>query len=192
MKQKAISWEDFENYGCVNCGCEFAYSQGVQDTLTNPVECGECKTNFVILSSGVVRSSIGFSLPRKPGMSQEVYYPFLEVHPRKGTSKRPYVRPDIRPETGGEYFEPRRPGYDLAGFVKCKQAGERIVAMFAGALGKEPKTYLDYREKEPDWIQVKVHKEEADVDKLYELTKETGIITAEIISNIVKRSNEYA
>ena len=47
-------------------------------------------------------------------------------HPRTGTAKWKYVRPDLRPAEG-EYWSPRGIGYDLSGFVKSKQAGERLL-----------------------------------------------------------------
>jgi hypothetical protein len=52
----AVSYSDFEKYGCVNCGCEFCYSGSVRVSGTTPVTCGECKKEFVILADGVTRS----------------------------------------------------------------------------------------------------------------------------------------
>lgn len=39
---------------------------------------------------------------------------------------------------------------NISGFVRSKEAGEKIVEMFKG------RARLDYREREPNWIQVKV------------------------------------
>ena len=47
------------------------------------------------------------------------------------------------------------------------------------------KTRLDWRKFEPNWIQFKFSAKEFDVNKLDKLTKESGIITEEII-NICK------
>lgn len=41
-------------------------------------------------------------------------------------------------------------GPDIAGFVSSREAGERVVALFGG------RARLDYRDFEPNWIQVKV------------------------------------
>jgi hypothetical protein len=49
--------------------------------------------------------------------------------------------------------------------------------MFEDVLGKKPGTWLDYREHEPLWIQVKVQKEDVDLETLQNLTKNDGIIT---------------
>jgi hypothetical protein len=66
---------------------------------------------------------------------------------------------------------------DLAGFVKCKDAGERIVKMVEKVIGRPPKTWLDYRPNEPNWIQVKVQSEDGfDLEKLCKLCSD-GIIT---------------
>ena len=94
------------------------------------------------------------------------------------------IVPDIRPEGEGEYWSSRGPGYpDISGFIKSKQAGERIDAMVDRVLGtKNHKTWLDYREFEPTWIQYKFHKDEFDMEKLDKLTKDNGyVITEEII-----------
>lgn len=45
----------------------------------------------------------------------------------------------------GKYF-----AADIAGFVRSKEAGQRVVDMFGGL------AYLDFRPSEPNWIQVKV------------------------------------
>lgn len=45
----------------------------------------------------------------------------------------------------GKYF-----AADIAGFVRSKEAGQRVVDMFDGL------AYLDFRPSEPNWIQVKV------------------------------------
>jgi len=170
----AVSASSFKHWGCINCGCDYCYGTGVSGYGANPVKCGECETFFIILSDGITKSRMGLGEP--------AVYPLLKEHPRKNIPAHEYVRPDIRPEDGnGEYFQSRGVGYDLAGFVKCKKAGERIVLMFRDVLNKEPRTWLDYRENEPTWIQVKIQKEDGiDLDKLHSLL-EDGIITEEKI-----------
>ncbi len=88
-------------------------------------------------------------------------WPIVGHHPREGITKHPLVIPDIRPEDGrGDYCIPRGVGYDLACFVKSKEAGERITEMINHVNqdyhGKGFSCRLDYRENEPLWIQVKI------------------------------------
>lgn len=62
---------------------------------------------------------------------------------------------------------------NIAAFVQCKEAGERVVAMFPQG------AWLDYRDYEPDRVQVKIgacDKHLPNLQKLYELTRE-GVIT---------------
>jgi len=68
--------------------------------------------------------------------------------------------------------------HNLSGFVKSKEDGERIVEMFNGL------AFLDYRENEPDWIQVKVGVVDTfltNLEYLEILVKEDGFITKEKI-----------
>ena len=99
------------------------------------------------------------------------------------------IVPDIRPESGeGEYWSSRGPGYpDISGFVKSKQAGERIDKMVSEIIGDNHKSWLDYRETEPTWIQYKFHQDEFDLEMLDKLSKENnGIITKDIIKKCIK------
>ena len=99
------------------------------------------------------------------------------------------IVPDVRPNGEGEYWHSRGPGYpDISGFVKSKQAGERIDNMVSEIIGDIHLTHLDYRETEPTWIQYKFHQDEFDMDMLDTLTKENnGIITKDIIKKCVKK-----
>ena len=169
----AVSWSDFEKSGCVKCGCEYCYSQGIQGGGTSPVVCGECEERFIILADGLSQSRMGFGM-----IDGSAHYPDLQEHPRKGIPKHGYVRPDVRPENEGEYWSPRGIGYDLSGFVKCKDAGERIIKMVEHVIGKTPKTWLDYRQSEPNWIQIKIQAEDGfNLEKLEKLCREDRIIT---------------
>lgn len=175
----AVSWSSFEESGCVNCGCDYCYSTGIQRNGTSPVICGECKTEFVILADGRVISGIGFGSPS--------FHPELTQHPRAGTPKHKFSCPDIRPEAGGDFWYPRgvgigRYGPDASGFVKSKEAGERIVGLVEKIIGKKPATWLDYRDFEPTWIQVKFQALDGfDLEKLCSLCYEDKIITEEKI-----------
>lgn len=173
----AVNWSEYEEHGCVHCGCDYCYTGPVSGGGSNPVTCGECGEGFIILANGLSGSRMGFGSP--------AIYPKLQKHPRVGIPKHEYIIPDIRPEGEGEFFSPRGIGYDLAGFVKSKQAGERIVQMFKEALNKEPSTWLDYRKNEPTWIQVKVQSEDVDLKILLNLVKEDGIITTDKIKKAI-------
>lgn len=172
-----IHWADYEKYGCPQCGSDYSHST-IRSGNEVPATCGECGAKFVILPDYQNTSTFKFG--------DEKYEAHVINHPRVGTPKHKFKAPDIRPEGEGEFWRPRGIGYDLSGFVKSKEAGERVVDMFRKALGREPKTWLDFREYEPTWIQVKVQGEEADLHKLYSLTYETGIITQSIVDSVVK------
>lgn len=175
----AISFSDYDKCGCVNCGCDYCYAGNISCGGSTPVTCGECRTDFVILANGKTESCIGFN-----GENGECEYPSLQAHPRDGILKHKYVKPDIRPDGEGEFWSPRGVGYgkkgeDISGFIKSKQAGERILIMIENIVGKEHESWLDYREHEPNWIQLKVEEFDGfDVAKLYGLCKD-GIITEE-------------
>lgn len=171
----AVSFSAYEKHGCVNCGCEYCYAGNFRGGGCTPVTCGECGNKFLILADGLNESRMGFG--KEDGTFD---YPKLQQHPRRGITKHKFILPDVKPEGEGEYFQPRGVGYDLAGFVKCKEAGERIVKMFEVLLRRPVKTWLDYREYEPAWIQVKVQEEDADLKKLNKLTQD-GIITIDKI-----------
>ena len=69
---------------------------------------------------------------------------------------------------------------NISGFVYSKESGERIVNGMFNNVG----AWLDYREREPNWIQVKIgacseHLE--NLKKLNELTIESGTITKEMV-----------
>lgn len=86
---------------------------------------------------------------------------------------------DKRP-VEGEYWRSRGASdFDVSGFVVSKQAGERLRRMVRLVLEKdETKSWLDYREYEPEWIQFKFSAKEFDVIKLDTLSKENdGVLT---------------
>lgn len=99
-----------------------------------------------------------------------------------------YVAPDKRPEEG-EYWASRGVStHDVSGFVASKPAGERLLRMVKMVLETdEPKSWLDYRETEPNWIQFKFRVEEFDIKKLDEMSLERGgIITLDILKKCKK------
>jgi hypothetical protein len=87
---------------------------------------------------------------------------------------------DERPKIG-EFFISRGIGYDLVGFVRTKQVGERVIEMFKKIIGENCKTWLDWRKYESNWIQIKIQKEDCDLEKLCKLIEDVGVITEEMI-----------
>ena len=238
----AVKWSDYIESGCVNCGCEFCYADHISGPTT-PLICGECNTEFIVISDDLQISSIGFSkdgydgLVVKEGSNGEVsfdglgieqllsnaengtsineiveklkkgiaiedngfVYPIPGKHPRKGTPKHKFVRPDIRPENGiGDFCNPRGVGYDLACFVKSKEAGQRITDMI-NKINEEYDNkgfscWLDYREHEPLWIQVKInYPNEMKATLLAGLIKDNGnVITEDIVRKAMDMQLDFA
>jgi hypothetical protein len=164
----AVHWSEYKISGCIKCGCDYCYNfLHVVGGGVNPCKCGECGEEFYVIADELTEFP-------KSWISHKVE---LIPHPRKGIPEHAFVKPDKRPEGEGEFFKPRGVGYDLAGFVECKESGQRIVDMFKEVLKREPKTWLDYRKHEPTWIQVKVQKEDVDLEELNKMTAPDGIIT---------------
>jgi hypothetical protein len=96
---------------------------------------------------------------------------------------------DERPAVG-EYWKSRGAStFDVSGFITSKAAGLRLMRMVRYILDTdEPKTWLDYREYEPNWIQFKFSAEEFDVEKLDKVSLANGgIITEQILRDCVKK-----
>jgi len=191
--QIAIGVSDFQKYGCISCGCVFVHSN-MSGQGASPVTCRDCNSKFVLLADGLTICPMGFGTSTLD--VEEVYYPILVEHPRKGLWPHEFVRPDIRPKgIDGEFWESRGVGYDLAGFVKTKASGERIVDMIKEIVyraGGNAKSWLDYRPSEPLWIQVKIQKEDGfDLEALRKLC-EDGVINKERLNSarIIKLSEE--
>lgn len=179
----AISWSDYEKYGCPNCGCDRAITDNCYRGDQPGVTCKSCNLHFQILADGLTRSSVEFGTGRKDSDGKDILEcPIFVVHPRKGTPHWHYEMPDVKPEYG-EYWKPREIGYDLSGFVKSKPAGERLLELTKEVLGKEkPDSWLDWRKDEPEWIQFKFQKNEFDLEKLRNAVIENDcIISKEIL-----------
>ena len=102
-----------------------------------------------------------------------------------------FTAPDSRPEVG-EYWKSRGPSdYDCSGFVVSKLAGERLLRLVKYVLETDnPESWLDFREREPDWIQFKFSAKEFDVEKLDKLSTEAeGIITERILRDVKNECN---
>ena len=103
-----------------------------------------------------------------------------------------YEPKDERPEGGGEYWKSRgASSFDVSGFVASRAAGMRLLRMVRYVLDTdEPKTWLDYREFEPNWIQFKFSAEEFDVEKLDQMARANGdVLTETIVRLCVKNNN---
>jgi hypothetical protein len=184
----AVAFKEFEESGCPYCGYRSG-SSPISGGGTSIFICGECNGTCAILAEGVTRSTIGFG----------VHFPELVAHPRRGIPK--HGSPDTPPEQGGEHFNSRGLGLDItsgcfvcggiedmysniAAYVQNKQAGERVVAMFQHG------AWLDYRNFEPDYVQVKIgacDHHRANLELLDKLTHENGgVITTEIVQQVTK------
>lgn len=100
-----------------------------------------------------------------------------------------YEPKDERPEGGGGYWKSRgASSFDVSGFVSSRAAGLRLLRMVKYILETdEPKTWLDYREFEPNWIQFKFSAEEFDVERLSDMAEANdNIITEQIVRQCVK------
>jgi hypothetical protein len=163
-------------------------------------QCGGCGKDSVYVAEGIIRSTIGIGLS-----DGTVFYPKVSRHPRFGIPS--HGAPDKQPVEGGEFFRSRGIGLDsclcfvcgtndrtgegveghtmlhnIAAFVACRESGERVVAMF------QQGAKLDYREYEPDYVQVKIGACDKHLLALQFLHAECGDgrITAERIAGALK------
>lgn len=192
----SILYSEVKKYGCPNCGCDSMAGGNNSYYGITTCRCRHCKLYFEIRpEDSVVVNKPQYSVRKKdisnPQSSDYIMEEAIEIsHPRIGKDKWHWEPEDIKP-VEGEYWNSRGIGYDLSGFVKTKKAGERLLKMVQDILGTtECKTYLDYRESEPNWIQFKFKKEEFDLEKLETLAnknndKENGILTYDIIKSCV-------
>lgn len=105
------------------------------------------------------------------------------------SSKLVYTAPDSRPEVG-EYWKSRgASNFDCSGFVVSKLAGERLLRLVKYVLENDkPESWLDFREREPNWIQFKFSAKEFNVNLLDELSREAGgTVTEEILRKCQKK-----
>lgn len=104
------------------------------------------------------------------------------------SDKMIFTAPDSRPEVG-EFWRSRGVSdYDCSGFVVSKLAGERLLRLVKYVLETDsPKSWLDFREYEPNWIQFKFNHEEFDLEKLHLLSIENGGVLTENILRECKK-----
>jgi len=193
-KPIAVSGKELNKFGCPYCGYRSGYTP-VRGGGSAIWTCGDsnCGKSCVFLSDGVTKSSIGLS----SGDGDEVIYPELQVHPRRGIPS--HGKPDKKPEGGGEFFWSRGIGTDhtpgcfvcggkfgmhknIAAFVQCKTAGERVVAMFKQG------ARIDYREHEPDRVQVKIGACATHITNLEYLNKLTAAGNKDVLAQEMVRA----
>jgi hypothetical protein len=160
----AISMSEFTQFGCPYCGYRSGYMP-MSGGGTAISVCGECRFSCCVLTDGLNKSTIGLGGD---------LYPSLQPHPRYGTPS--HGREDTKPQEG-EHFWSRGIGSDytpgcfvcggptglynnISAFVQCREAGQRIVTMFPTGVR------MDYRDYEPDRIQVKIGACENHLDNL--------------------------
>lgn len=181
----AVSNEEMERWGCPHCGYRSG-SMNISCGGSGIWRCGECTRSSCVLAPGVTEAAFTVGDNEQPK---------LQDHPRRGIPS--HGRPDKRPEGHGEsaeFFHARGIGTDItpgcfvcggdkgyysniAAFVQCKEAGERVVKLFARG------ARLDYRDFEPDRVQVKVgacEKHKPNLEALCSLVV-PGILTYEIV-----------
>lgn len=181
----AIILGEFLKYGCPNCGCDTIKGGNISGYGVQFGICKHCNLTFEIRSKKDTPASIKHGAYPKESSNPNSKYimesGIMIQHPRIGIPKWHWEPKDERPENG-EYWKPRGIGYDLSGFVKTKASGERIHEIVKKVLEKEkPESWLDYRESEPTWIQYKLQPEEFNLELIYDKTKDTGILTEEIL-----------
>lgn len=181
----AVKSSEKDKFGCPNCGCDRLVRDSCYCGNQVGGTCKSCGLHYMIVHDSLTQNdiSISYGTGRKDENGNDIMEkPIIIPHPRMNMSKWHYELPDVKPEDG-EYWNSRGIGYDLSGFVKSKQAGERLLQMVKDVLGKDdPKTWLDYREFEPEWIQFKFQSSEFDLEKLDKLSREKGnVVTKDIL-----------
>lgn len=153
-----ISVEEAEKHGCPYCNFR-SHRFHVSMSGASMVSCAECERPFTVLFNGLRFSPFTDK--------QEVAPHPLKENLARGTKDEP-------PEEG-EWFSSRGVGLDsigscvfcnqtvtgyqanISGFIKTKEAGERLLNWFENVDGLRAKgVFLDYRKDYPDRIQFKI------------------------------------
>jgi len=172
--------------GCPHCGYRSgsSYMSGGGASVWR---CGSCGKGCEVWNENLTVS------PFNNGEAKLIKHPLFPT-PSRG-------RPDNVPKEGGEYFRSRGVGMDstpgcfvcggekgmrnnISGYVQCKEAGERIVNKF------EHGARLDYREYEPDYIQVKIGACQRHVHCLEDLSRQTDEAGGRITNKMIKTCME--
>lgn len=190
----AISQGDYLKHGCPYCNYKYGTSS-IRYRGSSKVDCSksDCGKHFIVVADDCSRSTIGLNsiglFVMGPDLFPDVIYPWVLPHPCP--DREAWEPKDPGPnEDGSENFYSRGIGFDcghkcfvtgqpitrgsnISGYVDFKESGERVVAMF-GEIGG---AWLDYREYEPTYIQVKILCTEGQIsclERLHELTKAAG------------------
>lgn len=181
-----IGQDDLEKWGCPFCGYRSG-SMPIQCGGAGSWRCGDCGGGCIVVAE---------ELDAVPESWVDIKGTPKGKHPREGTPS--HGREDTRPDVpGGEFFRPRGIGMDwtpgcfvcgganglhknIAAFVQCKAAGERVVAMF------DQGARLDYRDFEPDRVQVKIGACDGDLAGLEHLAKLKVITRDEVAAALIK------
>jgi len=187
----ALKQNEYKLHGCPVCGCTTSISDSCYISNCGGLTCRECNTHFFIVHEEAKQENItiSYSSGDKDSNGKDIMFtPIIINHPRKAIIGHKFIYPDIRPEGEGEFWNARGIGYDLSGFVKSKQAGERLLEIVKKVLNnKNPKSWLDWREYEPEWIQFKFQEEEFNLKELQKMAKQNNnILTEEILMNCVR------
>lgn len=204
--QIAIKISDLNEWGCPSCGYRSGSSH-ISMGGTSLWSCGECRKPCLIVADDLLQAffgskpdgSVSLALGRRASDPPAPQGPMVQEHPRKGTPA--HGAPDRRPPMeNGEFFYSRGIGKDytpgcfvcgdgsmglhhnISGFVTCKEAGKRVVMMF-----RKGGVRLDYREREPDRVQVKVgacSKHLVVLQLLHEAVSKTEIIDAAMLHDL--------
>ena len=126
----AIIWEEYQKYGCPNCGCDSSKAGYFSVGGVSFGTCRYCKLHFELRydrnTKPCVKSGVHPENPEDPNSKLVMESGILIPHPRVGIPKWKWSPKDERPDSEGEYWKSRGIGYDLSGFVKTKKAGLRI------------------------------------------------------------------
>jgi hypothetical protein len=181
----AVIEDEYRAYGCPYCGYRSGFTaMHVRNAMLRI--CGECNFSCVVVHHTLSKSPISFG--------DNKFKPKVQPHPRKGLPS--HGKPDIGPPDG-EYFNSRGLGNDanlgcfvcggeptfrnnISAFVRCKDSGTRIVNMFKHGCR------MDYREDEPDRVQVKIGACDYHLPNLRALDKIKSIITRQKIEEALE------
>lgn len=196
----AIRFDEFNEFGCPNCGCDYAVQDSAYRMDQPGCTCKSCNLHFQLLAAGA-KPETKFSSNRKDDKGEFIMECAIHIpHPRKGIAKWKWEAPDERPENG-EYCVSRGVGYDLACFVRSRKAGLRILQMVHEVLGlikpgkdytqipteewATAKSWLDYRDFERARIQFKFNPAEFDIVKLDKMIEIDSIVTKKMLEQCV-------
>lgn len=189
-RMDAYSASDMQKWGCPKCGYRSGSSMMSMGGAATWA-CGECGGGTILLHDSLKETPPSWVNPTAK----------LAKHPREGQPA--HGRPDKRPPEGGDFFRSRGVGLDevpscfvcgadrsgeyspnISAFVQCKEAGERVVCdLFQG------RARLDFREHEPDYLQVKVgtcKEHESYLDELHTRSDVLGRIDGEHLASVLR------